>query len=63
VSRDQTSLYAKTDIIFPVHGAPVVAGATMPDQVQGSSGQINEHQANKNRRVGNCTNQDKNGYL
>ena len=31
LSRDQTSLYPKIDIFFPIHSAQVVAGATTPD--------------------------------
>jgi hypothetical protein len=31
-SRDQTSLYAMIDMFMLAHGAPVVAGATIPDR-------------------------------
>jgi hypothetical protein len=44
-------------------GALVVAGARMPRPRQKSSGQINEHEANKKRSVSNCTDKNEHVYL
>src|SRR5262245_63892146 len=52
-----------TMIIPTTCGARVVAGATMPDPRQKSSGQINEHEANKKRSVSKCANQHKHGHI
>jgi hypothetical protein len=38
LSREQTSLYPKSNISFPVHRAPVVAGATTPYHTRNRAG-------------------------